>query len=70
MSPELEGGFSNTEPPGTSHHTVLITIALYDSLTSGSLIPPAPIYFLEMAIQRLLTHFTFTCKLNWIIGSY
>ena len=32
------------------YHTVLITVALYYSLKSGSLIPPAPFFFLKIAL--------------------
>ena len=32
------------------HHTVLITVALYYSLKSGSLIPPAPFFFFKIAL--------------------
>ena len=38
------------------YHTVLMTVALWYNLKSGSLIPPAPFYFLKtaLAIQSLL----------------
>ena len=41
-------------------HTVLITVALLCSLKSGSLIPPAPFFFLKiaLAIQSLLCFHT------------
>ena len=32
------------------YHTVLITVALYYSLKLGSLIPPAPFFFLKIAL--------------------
>ena len=42
------------------YHTVLITVALQYSLKSGSLIPPAPFFFLKiaLAIQGLLCYHT------------
>ena len=46
------------------YHTVLITLALQDSLKSGSLIPPAPFFRLKIAltIQGLLCFHTH-CKI-------
>jgi len=35
------------------YHTVLITIALYYNLKSGSLIPPAPFFFLKISLDYL-----------------
>ena len=32
------------------YHTVLFTVALYYNLKSGSLIPPAPFFFLKVAL--------------------
>ena len=42
------------------YHTVLITVALKYSLKSGSLIPPAPFFFLKvvLAIRGLLCFHT------------
>ena len=56
-SPALAGGLSTTAPPGKPH-TVLMTVALYYSLKSGSLIPPAPFFFLKitLAIRGLVFH--------------
>ena len=46
------------------YHTVLITVALQYSLKSGRLIPPAPFFFLKiaLAIQGLLC-FHMNCKI-------
>ena len=49
------------------YHTVLITVALYYSLKSGSLIPPAPFFFLRIAfaiwgLLCLHTHCIFFCS--------
>ena len=60
MSLELAGRFLTTAPPGKPYCTVLITVALWYSLKSGSLIPPAPFFFLKiaLAIRRLLCFHT------------
>ena len=50
-------------PPGNSHyHTVLMTLALYYSLQSGSLIPPATFFFLMIALA-IWGSFVFPYKL-------
>ena len=49
------------------HHTLLIAIALWCSVKSGSVIPPAPFFFLKviLAIRGLLcfhTNFKIVCS--------
>ena len=46
------------------YHTVLITVALQYSLQSGSLIPPAPFFFLKISLAiRGLLCFHANCKI-------
>ena len=43
-------------------HAALITVALQCSLKSGSLIPPAPFFFLKIALSnQTLLHFHTNC---------
>ena len=63
VSPALAGRLSTTAPPGKPH-AVLITVALWYSLKSGSLIPPALFLFLRIALAiRGLLCFHMNCKL-------
>ena len=46
------------------YHIVLITVALYYSLKSGSLIPPAPFFFRKVALTiRSLLCFHTNCEI-------
>ena len=47
------------------YHIVLMTVALYYSLKSGSLIPPAPFFFIKIALAvkgLLCFHCEFFCS--------
>ena len=41
------------------YHTVLMTVALWYSLKSGSLIPPSPFFFLKIALATWFVFFFF-----------
>ena len=47
----------------SQYHTVLITVALQYSLKSGRLIPPAPFFFLKIALTKHKLSFVFPYKL-------